>query len=71
VTRDEHLEWAKSRALEYLDRGDLASAVASMCSDLGKHPETASIGESMALLGIWYVAQKDETGVRHFIEGFR
>lgn len=42
MTRDEHLAWAKTRALEYLDEGDRTSAVASLISDLGKHPETSS-----------------------------
>jgi hypothetical protein len=40
VTRDEHLAWCKKRALEYVDAGDLTNAVASMGSDLKKHPDT-------------------------------
>ena len=41
VTREEHLTWAKNRALEYLpERPDLA--VSSFSSDLNKHTETAS-----------------------------
>ena len=39
MTRAEHLQWAKDRALEYADRGDMTNAIASMCSDLRKHPE--------------------------------
>ena len=31
--RDEHLEWCKERAREYLDAGELSNAVASMGSD--------------------------------------
>jgi hypothetical protein len=42
MTRDEHLAWSKERALEYLNRGDLTNAFASMTSDLGKHPELAN-----------------------------
>ena len=38
-TREEHLAWAKERALEYWRQGDLGNAVASMGSDLDKHPE--------------------------------
>jgi hypothetical protein len=34
MTREEHLAWAKTRALEYANRGDLVNAVASMGSDL-------------------------------------
>lgn len=41
MTRDEHLEWAKDRALEYVEAGDLENAFMSMVSDLGKHNETA------------------------------
>jgi hypothetical protein len=36
MTRSEHIGWAKKRALEYLDAGDLQQACASMVSDLGK-----------------------------------
>jgi hypothetical protein len=31
--RAEHLAWAKQRALEYLDAGDIANAVTSMDND--------------------------------------
>lgn len=37
--RDEHLEWAKARALEYIDRGSVAGALASIASDFNKHGE--------------------------------
>lgn len=40
MTRDEHLQWAKSRALDYLDAGDINGALTSMFSDLNKHDET-------------------------------
>jgi hypothetical protein len=40
MTRDDHLAWCKQRAVEYLDSGDLANALGSFKSDLGKHPET-------------------------------
>lgn len=36
MTRDEHLSWCKTRALQVLDSGDVAGAMASMMSDLGK-----------------------------------
>ena len=41
MTRQEHLQWCKDRALEYVKRGDNVNALASMLSDLGKHDETA------------------------------
>jgi hypothetical protein len=41
MTKEEHLEWAKLRALYYCDFGDPAQAVASMTSDMAKHPDIA------------------------------
>lgn len=40
MTREEHLEWCRARALEYVAMNDLPNAVNSMLSDLTKHPET-------------------------------
>ena len=37
MTRDEHLDWAKKRALAYLP--DTKEALTSMMSDVAKHPE--------------------------------
>lgn len=39
MNRAEHLQWAKNRAIEYVDLGDFPSAIASMHSDLNKHPD--------------------------------
>lgn len=42
MTREEHLEWSKKRALEYIEvmfPPDPAQALTSMMSDLSKHPE--------------------------------
>jgi len=33
MTREEHLRWAKDRALEYADKGDVANAIASLRSE--------------------------------------
>jgi len=72
-TREEHLEWCKERALEYADRGELADAVASMGSDLDKHPDTRGGPGHIALLNLamLYIANHDAQGVRRWIEGFR
>ena len=48
--RQEHLQWCKDRALEYVDQGDLHGAFASMVSDLNKNQETA--GHSAINLGM-------------------
>ena len=42
MTRQEHLEWCKQRALEYVDAGNIGDAWASMVSDLKKHEETSN-----------------------------
>jgi hypothetical protein len=69
TSRQEHLAWCKTRALEYVDEGDLVNAVTSMSSDMGKHPETG-VNHSLVQLGMFYVIQHDEAGVRRWIEGF-
>lgn len=70
MTREEHVAWCKKRALEYLDRGEVLEAVASMGSDLSKHPETRC---SLLLLqlGMKTAIDQDATAARRWIEGFR
>lgn len=67
MTREEHLEWAKNRALEYVDLYDLPNALASMLSDLSKHPEL-QINETLAAAGLRYAMDRDRDGVRRWIE---
>jgi len=73
-TREEFLDWAKKRALAYLDRGDLRNAVVSMCSDLKKNPRVydANTPAVIALcqLGIFKMDQ-GAAEVRYWIEDFR
>lgn len=68
-TREQHMVWCKERALEYLDKGDVQNAVASMMSDLEKHPDTAVKSPALAMLGIM-AAQGSEAEARRYIEGF-
>lgn len=70
MTRDEHLAWAKKRALEYLDAGDVVNAITSMGSDLEKHPELKP-NSSLLMLGLIYARDYDYAGARRWIEGFR
>lgn len=70
MTRDEHLEWCKKRAREYLDRGDIENAIASMGSDLMKHEELAGISAKMMPVGMMLVIQHDLNGARRWVEGF-
>ena len=71
MTRQEHLEWCKKRALEYIDMGDTDQAWTSMISDLGKHSELANhagieLGMMMILGGHLSTVPKMEK----FIHGF-
>ena len=71
MTRQEHLEWCKKRALEYCDMDDPNQALASMISDLRKHSETANhagveLGVAMMMAGHLNTSEK----MRNFIQGF-
>ena len=72
MTRAEHLQWCKDRAMEYVNEGNLLEAVTSMMSDLGKHPETSCHG-ALAMLGL-LAAQQAQRGNREevvrYIQGF-
>ena len=71
MTREEHLEWCKKRALEYVDSGDLSQAYASMASDMKKHPDTArnpAVGLGVQLMFGGQLNTADK--MRKFIEGF-
>jgi hypothetical protein len=72
MTRDEHLALCKRRALEYIDAGDLKNAVASMGSDLSKHPDTRAAADNPHLMaiGMLHVMQHDAPAVRRWITGF-
>lgn len=70
-TRSEHLAWCKARALEYANRGDTTNAIASMLSDLGKHPETADhagINLTMMLMLGGFLSTPED--VKKHIAGF-
>jgi hypothetical protein len=70
-TRDEHVEWCKERAREYLAHGDIKNAITSMLSDMSNHPETEGIAEKMGMMGIWIITRDDQHEAHRFIEGFR
>jgi hypothetical protein len=72
VNRAGHLRWAKDRALEYADRGEMADAMASLGSDLNKHPETKGHGGVELMMMMATAGQFDRPGeLRKFIEGFQ
>jgi hypothetical protein len=71
LSRTEFLEWAKARALQYAEIGDIGNALASLSSDLQKHPETKNhigieLGHELILNGHLRTIQE----MRDFIEGF-
>lgn len=74
MTRKEHLEWCKQRALAYLEPGPYYSvqdAHTSMISDLRKHPETENhvaieLGMMLSING----HLNDENRMREWITGF-
>lgn len=71
MTREEHLNWSKQRAFEYVDAGDLPNALASMTSDLNKHPETEGhIGIQLGMMQMITGHLATPQAMRHFIEGF-
>jgi len=72
MTRDEHLEWCKARAREYLRDGDIMNGVTSMLSDLSKHPDTKPLSEAgFAQIGMHMIMTRDLEGAKRFVEGFR
>mgnify|MGYP001582552379 FL=1 len=72
MTREEHLQLCKNRAMEYVKVGDLNQAVTSMLSDLSKHPETEASSQGVcAQLGIFELMHGPTTEkIKRFIEGF-
>lgn len=70
MTRVEHLEWCKKRAHEYLERGDVANAIASMMSDLKKHPETSHANSFLDMVGMQAAINGSVHDARRFIDGF-
>lgn len=71
MSRAEHLAWCKTRALEYVERGDMPQAFASMASDLSKHPETANHGAiELGFMMLMGGHLENPSEMRRFIEGF-
>ena len=65
--REEHLAWAKERAGEYLDQGDIASAYASFVSDQGKHKDLC-YDQMLLSMGMMHMSSVHQ--MRNFIDGF-
>ena len=50
ISREEHLAWAKERAIGYVKAGDISQAIESFFSDVGKHPETIDLQKTIFVL---------------------
>jgi hypothetical protein len=73
MTRDEHIEECKKRALFNLDRGDSREAFTSMLIDVPKHPDCTehpglTMGVGFMMLPGWI---DNPVEVRRWIVGFR
>lgn len=71
-SRAEHLQWAKDRALEYVDRGQLMGAFSSFAADIAKHPEIQNdvTDTLLTTVGLSLVLNGSAAQLREFIEGF-
>lgn len=71
MTRTEHLEWCKQRALAYLDAGKIDLAMSSMLSDMSKHPENATNAALQLMFQLRMGGHLDTAEkMRKFILGF-
>lgn len=76
MTGAEHLAWCKERAMkefDYYTKNDTfevakGNAIASMLSDLGKHPETAASQQTGAML--MFLPMHTRRDIEKFINGF-
>lgn len=71
MTRSEHLDWAKKRALELIDAGDNNEALASMLSDCRKHPELENhAGCQLGVMLMMGGFLSDREEMRKWVVGF-
>lgn len=74
MTREEHLAWAKDRALTYVEAGDLQQAFISLCSDFEKHEELPGPDSPIIRLGAQLLFSghlSTPHRMREWINGFR
>ena len=71
MNRQEHLQWAKDRALEYAQKGDIQNAFLSMQSDMAKHEELANhLALQMGTMLLMGGNLKTESEITNWIIGF-
>jgi hypothetical protein len=69
VTREQHVERSKERARSLLSAGRIREAVASMMTDMRKHPN-CGVPHEIHAIGISAVTAGDAAVARAYIEGF-
>ena len=67
--RQEHLQWCKDRANEYLNQGDAQQGVTSMLPDMGKHPET-ELDDILQQMGLMVLVSGDLGEAKSYVNGF-
>ena len=70
VPREKYVERCKLRAFDYLDRGDLRSAVASFVKNMNARPD-CELPHHLAALGVLLLMGNDALGWKALIEEFR
>ena len=69
LTREQHVERSKERALALLNVGRIREAVASMMMDMRKGPN-CGVPHAVHAIGILAAAADDAAVARAYIEGF-
>jgi len=67
VPRDKYVERCKQRALAYLQRGDLKSAISAFVNNMDARPD-CELPHHLAELGVALWMSKDSQGWRALIE---
>jgi hypothetical protein len=70
MPREEYVLRCKQRAFDYLDQGDLKSAVASFVGSMNARPD-CRLPHYLATLGVLLLMANDALGWRTLIDGFR
>ena len=67
MPRDRYVERCKERALDYLDRGDLKNAVASIITNMDARTD-CKLPHHLTMIGVSLLMGNDALGLRSLIE---
>jgi len=70
MPRADYVERSKQRAFDYLDQGDVRSAVASFVGSMNARPD-CKLPHHLAALGVLLLMRNDALGWKALIEEFR